>query len=334
MPVRNGAETLQRALSSLRLQTLAPSSVVVVDDGSTDSTPALLARWAADWPALKILRTSGLGIAGALNAGLADCPGEWIARMDADDEAHPERLARQLVAAREAGPDVALVGCVVRHAGSSEGEGMRRHVDWTNSQLTHEQLEQALWVDSPLPHPSWLVHRRALDAVGPYNETEALPEDYEWLHRFFARARDRADLRALKAPGEPLLDWFDAETRLTRTSAAYSARAFDTVKARALEDLLARRDPELFVFGLGPKSKALLPLLDRPVRAVVEVNPRQIGMRYRGIPVVGVEDWERLRLEAADSFVVIALGTSEARARGENLCREQGLRPLRDFVAL
>ncbi|MBI3543307.1 MAG: glycosyltransferase family 2 protein [Deltaproteobacteria bacterium] len=228
IPVRDGASTLSVALESLRNQTHPIYSCVVVDDGSTDSTPRLLDEWRGRWSALRVARTDGLGIARALNAGLSLSASEWIARLDADDRAHPARVERQLAAA--AADSALLVGCSVRHwvegARADAYEGMRRHVDWANARASHEELERALWVDSPLAHPSWLVHRRAFEAVGEYDESGAVPEDYDWLHRFFAASRSAGELRATKAAGEPLVDWAESDTRLTRVSSAYSEAVF------------------------------------------------------------------------------------------------------------
>ena len=83
-PVRNGADHLPRLLAALAAQTVAPQRIVVVDDGSTDGTPALLDSWQAGQPGRVVLRTSGVGPAAARNAGLAATTSEWVAFTDAD----------------------------------------------------------------------------------------------------------------------------------------------------------------------------------------------------------------------------------------------------------
>src|SRR5688500_12161517 len=111
LPARDAARSLGAALESLRAQTLPPHRVVVIDDGSTDSTPALLND--LRWPALRVLRTPGVGIARALNLGLSTISEGFVARMDADDVCHPQRLERQLA---HLGPDLDLVGCEVSYS--------------------------------------------------------------------------------------------------------------------------------------------------------------------------------------------------------------------------
>jgi len=69
---------------------------VLVDDGSTDATPAIAAAAAAADPRIGVTRKANAGVSEALNLGLAKARGEWIARLDADDEMEPDRLRRQL----------------------------------------------------------------------------------------------------------------------------------------------------------------------------------------------------------------------------------------------
>lgn len=338
LPVRDGASTLPTALGSLEAQKRPPERILAIDDGSTDSTPRVLTQWKARLPRLEILRTDGIGIAGALNLGLIRAQEaaemKYCARMDADDRSTPERFAEQIAAAEA--QQLALCSCEVTHwgGGANNYEGMRRHIEWANRFHSHEELAQALWIDSPLPHPTWLVRRDAVERVGLYNELEQLPEDYEWLHRFFAVAREDQSMRAGKL-ASPLLDWADSESRLTRTSKAYSETAFNLVKARSLARFFSTdlESTDLFIFSLGPKSKALFPHLRHELkaalRAIVDVHPRRQGIAYNGVRVCSVDEWrsqvKRSLTLKRRPFVLICVGTPEARASCEALCQELGL---------
>jgi glycosyltransferase involved in cell wall biosynthesis len=109
--VSNGERYLRPALESILRQTVADFELLVVDDGSTDSTPAVLSS--LDDPRLRVLRNeTRRGLAGALNRGLDEVRGRYVARMDADDIAVPYWLERVL-ARIESGPPVALVGAGV-----------------------------------------------------------------------------------------------------------------------------------------------------------------------------------------------------------------------------
>lgn len=100
LPTHNRAHTLKRALDSVAAQILSPGmpavELVVVDDGSADSTPDLLAAAAPAFPfSLKVVRTESRGVAAARNLGVTASRGEWLAFLDSDDEWKPPKLARQ-----------------------------------------------------------------------------------------------------------------------------------------------------------------------------------------------------------------------------------------------
>jgi hypothetical protein len=114
IPVHNAAETVRRAVASITAQGLEKIRILIVDDGSTDASPAILAELAAADPRIEVVRQDNAGIVGALNTGLARCSAEFLARFDADDEAYPERLERQIDYLK-ANPDCVAVGCDVDH---------------------------------------------------------------------------------------------------------------------------------------------------------------------------------------------------------------------------
>lgn len=340
LPVRNGAQTLDTALCSLKNQTLTPEECLVIDDGSTDSTPEILSRWTQIWPAVRVIRTSGVGISRALNRGLDEATGDWIARMDADDRCHPLRMERQYGLAQIERSTV-LVSCEVSHWTpnaqiESATHGMKRHISWANSIHDHNALERALWIDSPLPHPTWFVHRRAFDIVGFYDESLCIPEDYDWLHRFFRLAEGENNFRAVKVKGDALVDWAESVGRLTRTSPAYGDDAFNKVKSSALAWRLQDSQRDIVIAGLGPKGKSLLPHLKSRftnLRGAVDVAPGRIGTTYQGLEVWNVTKFAGV-VRTCKPVVLICLGTPEARLRCEQLCVELGLSPGRDFFSL
>lgn len=220
LPVYNAASGLGAALSSLWAQRPAPGAplppfeVLAVDDGSTDHSPALLEAAARREPRLRVLRRPHQGIAATPNAGLAAARGRYLARMDADDTTHPERLARQ-VAHLDADPGLHLSAGMVDFGGDAVRAGGFAHfVDWQNSLRLSEDIARNRFRDTPVCHPSVMFRRAAVERWGGYADGD-FAEDWElWLRWLDAGARlEKLPLR--------LLTWNDPPGRATRADARY-----------------------------------------------------------------------------------------------------------------
>jgi Glycosyl transferase family 2 len=288
LPVRNARATLDACLDSLAAQTLGDHELVAIDDGSTDGCGERLRERARADARLRVVETPPRGLVPALNRALAEARAPLVARMDADDVAHPARLALQ-VERLERDPAVDVLGCRVEAIAADGGAvpaGMAAYVAWQNTLLEHEAIRRARFVESPLVHPSVAMRRTALVSLRGYREF-AGPEDYElWL-----RALD-AGLRFAKL-AETLLQWRDGPRRLTRADPRYTAECFRAVKLEALErGPLAARRP-LVVWGAGRIGKAwsrALAARGHRLAAFVEVDPRKLGQRIHGVPVVPVAE--------------------------------------------
>lgn len=95
VPTYNRRELLKRALLSVFSQTSLPTEVIVIDDGSTDGTEAMLHR---EFPQVNYYRQENLGVSAARNLGIQQASGDWLAFLDSDDEWLPEKLASQKAA--------------------------------------------------------------------------------------------------------------------------------------------------------------------------------------------------------------------------------------------
>lgn len=297
LPVRNGASTLARAIASIRGQTFTEWELVVVDDGSIDATGDLLAAAMRMDVRIRGLRQPALGLVAALNAGLAAARAPLVARLDADDEAHPERLARQ-AAWLEAQPELGVVSCLVDFGGDrSARAGYALHVDWLNSVRTPAEIALNRFVESPLAHPSVMFRRHLVERWGGYRDG-TFPEDYElWL-----RWLD-AGVKMAKVP-EVLLTWHDTPARLSRTDSRYDPQAFFRVKAeyvakevlRTLASSLPtqRQNPrDVWIWGAGRhtrKRAAALETRGLRIAGYIDVDLKKTGRSVAGVPVVTADD--------------------------------------------
>ena len=130
MPARNAAATLPACVRSIRRQTEKDWECVIVDDGSTDDTLALSRRAAASDDRFVVVPAPARGLVAALNEGLRHCRGRFVARMDADDVMHRERLGRQAAELRRH-RSLAAVGCHVRYfPRRGLSHGLRTYEAW------------------------------------------------------------------------------------------------------------------------------------------------------------------------------------------------------------
>ena len=108
IPAFNAAAFVAETLASAQTQTWPALEIIVVDDGSTDDTAAIIEAAAASDPRITLLRQPNAGVAAARNLGIAAAQGEYIAPLDADDLWHPHNVAAQVEALERAGPATAL----------------------------------------------------------------------------------------------------------------------------------------------------------------------------------------------------------------------------------
>jgi len=303
LPVRDAAVTLGECLLSLRTQTLADHEVVAVDDGSTDDSLALLRAAAGQDPRVRVIATGPRGIVSALNVALLAARAPYVARMDADDVAHEERLGRQWERLfREPGLDV--LGTRVSANGLDSNRGMLDYVAWSNALVTHDDIVRDLYVESPLIHPTVMMRRSRLAAGWRFGN---LPDE--------------------------LLFWRDSPGRLTRREGRYAPDRFLARKIEDLEerDLLAGG---VVVWGAGPIGKAWsrgLLARGHAVAAFVEVDARKVGQRIHGAPVIGVDG---VAATVGSRLHLAAVGRSAARQRIRAFGARHGLRDGHDLLAV
>jgi glycosyltransferase involved in cell wall biosynthesis len=175
----NHARLLGDAIDSALAQTLSGVDIIVVDDGSTDDTPAVLERYGGR---IRVLRQPNRGLAAARNTGLAAARGTYVAFLDADDVMAPAKLAEQ-VAVLERAPTIGWTYCDVLIETVATGATVRasdrfgyaaRALDgWLFPELIHGNF---------IPAIAPLVRRTALDAAGGFDERLTALEDWDlWL---------------------------------------------------------------------------------------------------------------------------------------------------------
>ena len=218
IPGRGPVPWLPMALQSLATQTLRPASILFVDDGL--ESPSTVRDLGAQLFGTKfqLLKNPGRGISAALNAAVKQSRAYWVARMDTDDIAHPDRLSRQLAFLSDQPDRVVGCGTQVRFINSSGkvlGQS-RLATDW--SQISTRINSRTCFV-----HSSMVLRRDALIAT-PYRTSMDGAEDVDLVLRLVERGQ-------VINMDEPLLDY-----RLHTTQESFRARA----RATAIQELAFR----------------------------------------------------------------------------------------------
>lgn len=303
LPARNCGALLKDAASSILRQTFSDFELIVIDDGSSDGSIAAVPKD----PRIRIIASRGRGISAALNSGAQAARAPVLARMDGDDIALPERLARQYHLLQN-NPALGIVGAQVDiFTGSgSPALGYRLYQDWVNKLITPAEIRREIFVESPIPHPSAMMHRHIFDSLGGYRDAP-WPEDYDlWLRAFAAGVQ-------FAKPEGILLRWRDHRERTSRRDPRYGQQAFMRAKAHYLARTILKNQAAV-IWGAAVTGAQLFDALAAEgvgVRAFLDIDPKKIGGRKRGRPVL---PW-RQATRFGNEIILGAVGARGARGQ-------------------
>ena len=281
LPVWNAGETLASCLRSLERQREPDWECVLIDDGSSDDSLALAHAFAARDPRIRVTARPHEGLIATLNAGTALCRAPLVARMDADDWMHRDRLALQCALLdREQGLDA--VGSFVRSfPRASLQAGARRYEAWLHSLKGPAEIWRDRFVECAVAHPTLMIRRERLSELGYHDR--GWPEDYDLVLRLQTRGP-----RVGVVP-QRLLGWRNGENRTSRRDGRYALDRFTACRAHYLSRDFLKDAREYVLWGHGPTGRALrraLEPLGHRAAAIVEVHPRRLGQTIRGAPVI------------------------------------------------
>lgn len=180
LPVFNGAPYIAEALESILSQEFTNFELLVIDDGSTDDTLAILQPFAARDARVRVVSRENRGLIATLNQGLALSNTDLIVRMDADDVALPNRLERQATFMK-AHPDVAVCGTGLVFYETGEEKRLPEK---------HDALQALTLFNTPVFHPTVIMRKSSVLAVGGYSCNAPCAEDYDlWERMLHAGSR-------------------------------------------------------------------------------------------------------------------------------------------------
>ena len=176
LPVYNGEAYVREAVESILTQTFTDFELIIINDGSTDGSGAILRELAAGDPRIVLVERANGGLVSALNEGIERARADLIARMDADDVAMPDRFARQL--ARMLGePDLGVLGSFIRIMDKAG-----RTIRLGDYPVSVAEAARFMEHGCPVAHPTVMMRREAVLKAGGYRKLFSHCEDYDlWL---------------------------------------------------------------------------------------------------------------------------------------------------------
>ena len=177
------------AADSILTQTLTDLELIIVDDGSTDTTPQLAAELGDADARVRYLGLPHMGISGSLNEGVRAARAQFVAFQDADDWSEPARLERELELL-ERRPEVVVVGCRMREVDGSGAELAPR------TSFAAGNVNHTLMRFNPIPNSCAMVRRQAMLDAGGFDRRYLYAMDYDlWL-----RLAERGTIMTIDEP--------------------------------------------------------------------------------------------------------------------------------------
>lgn len=290
LPFYNAEKTLSVAIESILCQTFTDFELLLINNASSDKSLKIAQDFAKSDSRIRVLKEDKKGVAHAMNCGLENARNKWIARMDADDVSLPQRLEKQVKFLKK-NKEIDFVGSEVKYVPHNKNtQGFKRFVDWGNSFQSTKEIELKRFVELPIVNPSILFKRSVFDKYGGCIQSD-FPEDYEMQLRYLSKGVKMAKIE------EPLLEWHDYSTRLTRTDDRYSTGAFFKVKAKYFKiwsEDNNRFHPNIWVWGAGRKTRQRAQLMEKEglnIVGFVDINESRTTVKqtihYTKIPAPG-----------------------------------------------
>ncbi len=323
LPFYNARDTLGRSISSIANQAYTDWECILADNNSTDGSREIAKLWRRKDNRFRLITETRQGVTYASNAAAEVASGKYVARMDADDVALPERLELQHRFLRD-NPDYDVVsGKVIYKTTLKATAGFKRYVSWVNAVDTYEKIIYQRFIESPIVNPTALWRREVGKKLGLYRHGD-FPEDYEMWLRWLGQG-----VKIGKVP-EAILEWHDSDSRLTRTHPIYKEEAFYRIKSQYLAWHLEEVNPchpKVAVWGASRISRRWLRFIEAEGIEVDFFIDTKIN-RKLDTPVVYYEDIP----SANECFVLVYMKHTNIRRQIHDFLVNRGFEEGKHFL--
>lgn len=305
LPVFNAQKYVGNAVRSILSQSFTNFELIVINDGSSDGTTAILSEFQKQDSRLILISRDNKGLVASLNEGVDLARGEWIARMDADDIALPQRFERQLQWLEQTGADIC--GSWIQLFGTADKRIIK------HSQ-TDGAIKMELLFGSPFAHPTVMMRSELVRNLR-YDSVWEKAEDYDLWER-----AARSGWKMTNVP-EVLLQYRQHETQISTAASTkqhqltqliqrrYWSYVFDEMGLNKvwIDEVLKLREPTTLNPDMNYVDLAFTELLNKSqgeARAIIFDHATRLYFRVAGICPNVVSRWAKLNKNYGNGFAM------------------------------
>lgn len=247
MPLKNGSKWVEETISSIQSQSYSDWELIVIDDHSTDDSSAIVNRIACTDKRISISINKEVGIISALNQAFKSARGEFMTRMDADDQMPDYRLQLMADTLSNLTDHSIVTGKVKYFSESPISEGYRKYEEWLNQRVVNTDFYKHIFRECIVASPNWMGRTNEFRKYQLFEKLN-YPEDYDlcfhWLNNGFQ----------LHSINETTLLWREHLDRTSRNSENYQQEMFFQLKIEWFMRLYPTIS-SVGVVGAGAKGK-------------------------------------------------------------------------------
>ena len=265
IPTYNRRETIGRSIDSVLNQTLFPSEIIVVDDGSTDGTSDYIQ---SNFPSIRLLQQSNKGVSSARNMGIRSSNSDWVALLDSDDEWFPKKLEKQVMTLSQ---NLDIKFCHTEEIWIRNGvrvNQMKKHQKY-GGHIFNKCLDMCRISPS-----SVLFHRSILDDVGYFDKDQKVCEDYDLWLRITAKYPvlyiDESLIKKYGGHEDQLSKVKDGiESHRIKVLEKLIMQKFTSVQKNAMLKMLIEK---LTIFSIGAQKRGKIKAYNTSIKRINELS--------------------------------------------------------------
>ena len=265
IPTYNRRQTIGRSIDSILNQTLFPSEIIVVDDGSTDGTSDYIQ---SNFPSIILLQQPNKGVSSARNMGIRSSNSDWVALLDSDDEWFPKKLEKQVMTLSQ---NLDIKFCHTEEIWIRNGvrvNQMKKHQKY-GGHIFNKCLDMCRISPS-----SVLFHRSILDDVGYFDKDQKVCEDYDLWLRITAKYPvlyiDESLIKKYGGHEDQLSKVKDGiESHRIKVLEKLIMQKFTSVQKNAMLKMLIEK---LTIFSIGAQKRGKIKAYNTSIKRINELS--------------------------------------------------------------